>query len=149
MSHFNYCPCVWHFGRRNDVRKVENVQYRSLKYVFNDFKSPYCELRKRADRPVMYVQRLRAILIEVYKAYFNIGPKYTGDIFTNSNQVYSTRNNKMLIQPKCFSFNHGIYSFRYQGARLWNSLNPHFKEVDSLSDFKVSLRKWQGGDCEM
>ena len=91
MSHFNYCPCVWHFGRRNDARKVENVQYRSLKYVFNDFKSPYGELRKRADRPVMYVQRLRAILIEAYKAYFNIGPKYTCD-----NQVYSTRNDKML-----------------------------------------------------
>ncbi len=78
--------------------------------------------------------------------HFNIGPKYTCDIFTKSNQVYSTRNDKMLVQPKCFSFSHhDIYSFRYERARLWNSFNPHFKEVDSLSNFKVSLRKWQGG----
>ncbi len=98
----------------------------------------------------MYVQRLRAILIEVYKSYFNIGPKYTCDIFTKSNQVYSAINDKMLLQPKCFSFNHRIYSFRYERARLWNWLDPHFKAVDSLSNFKVSLRKWQGGggDCK-
>ena len=86
-------------------------------------------------------------VILVNKAYFNLGPKYTCDMFTKSNQVYSTRNDKMLVQPKCFSFNHGIYSFRYEGARLWNSLDPHFKDVDSLSNFKVSLRKLQGGDC--
>ncbi len=116
MSHFNYCPCVWHFARRNDVRKVENVQYRSLKHVFNDFKSPHGELKKRTYRLVMYVQRLRAILIEVYNAYFDIGSKYTCDIFTKSNQVYSTRNDKMLVQPKCFNFSHGIYSFRYEGT---------------------------------
>ena len=35
----------------------------------------------------------------------------------------------MLVQPKCFSFNHGIYSFMYKGARLWNSVDPHFKVV--------------------
>ncbi len=30
-----------------------------------------------------------------------------------------------LVQPKCLSFNNGIYSFRYEGARLWNLLEPH------------------------
>ncbi len=88
----------------------------------------------------MYVQHQRAILVEVYKAYFNIGPKYTCD-----NHVYATRNNKMLVQRNCFSFNHGIYSFRYEGARLWNSLDLRFKDVDSLINFEVSLRKWQAG----
>ena len=51
----------------------------------------------------------------------------TSDIFTKSNQAYSTRNDKMLVQPKCFRFNHGIYSFGYEGARLWDSLDPLFK----------------------
>ncbi len=37
MSHFNYCPCVWHFGRRADVSKIENVQFRCLKYIYNTF----------------------------------------------------------------------------------------------------------------
>ena len=51
------------------------------KYVSDVFKSPYGELRKRAGRSVMYVQRLRAMLTEVYKAYFNICPKYNSVTF--------------------------------------------------------------------
>ena len=57
------------------MSKIENVQFRCLKYTNNDFTATYAELRKRADSPVMYVQRLRAILTEVYKAYFDIGSK--------------------------------------------------------------------------
>ncbi len=85
----------------------------ALKYIYKDFTSTYGELRKRAEGPVMYVQRLPAILIEVYKVYFNIGPKYMCDNFKKSNQIYSTRNN-MLVQPKYLSFNNGIHSFRYE-----------------------------------
>ncbi len=66
MSHFNYCPCVWHFWRRKDIRKVKTVRYRSLKYLYNDFTSPYGELRKRADRQAMYLHALQAILVVFY-----------------------------------------------------------------------------------
>ncbi len=107
----------------------------SLKYIYTDFTSTYGELRKRAERPVMYVQRLRAILIEVYKAYFNIGLNYMCDIFKKLNHVYSTRNN-MPIQPKCLGFNKGIDSFRYERARLWNFLDPRFKEANSVTDLR-------------
>ncbi len=77
MSYFNYCPCVRHFGRRKDVRKVETVQYKSLKYILNDVTSPYGKLRNTTNRPVMYVQCLQAIRAEIYMAYFNVGPKYS------------------------------------------------------------------------
>ncbi len=41
------------------------------------------------------------------------------------------------------------HSFGYKGPRLWNLLDPRFKEVNSgLTDFKVTMRTWQGGDCE-
>ncbi len=54
----------------------------------------------------------------------------------------------MSVEAKCFSFNNGIYCFRYEGAVLWNSLDPRFKDVDCLSNFKISLRKWLGKDCK-
>ncbi len=61
----------------------------------------------------MYVQRLRSILIEAYKAYFNIGLKYMCDILKKPNHAYSTRNS-MLVQPNFLSFNNWIRSFRYE-----------------------------------
>ncbi len=69
------------------------------------------------------------------------------DIFKKPSHIYSTRNN-MLVQPKCLSFNNGIHSFRYEGARLWNLLDPRFKEANNVNDFKVAMRTWQGGDCK-
>ena len=49
-----------------DLRKIEKLQYKALKYVYNDFKSSYTDLRKRANHPLMYIERQRCILLEVY-----------------------------------------------------------------------------------
>ncbi len=45
LSFYNYCPVVWHFVGMEDTKKIEKVQYRALKFVFNDFTSPYSILR--------------------------------------------------------------------------------------------------------
>ncbi len=47
LSHFNFCPTVWHFCKYCDTLKTEKVQYRALKYmyVFNDFNYSYDILR--------------------------------------------------------------------------------------------------------
>ncbi len=34
------------------------------------------------------------------------------------------------------NFNNGILSFRYEGARLWNLLDPRFKEGNSVADIR-------------
>ncbi len=49
-----------------DERVGVDLQYRTLKYVYIDFTFP-CEARKKAGIG-SYVQRLRAILIEIYRA---------------------------------------------------------------------------------
>ena len=50
-----------------NLRKVEKIQYKALKFVYNDFTSSYADLRKLARRPLMYTERQRCILVEVYK----------------------------------------------------------------------------------
>ena len=67
LSHFNYCPIVWHFCSREDLRKIEKIQKRALRYVYNDFTSTYSELRCKANKPLLYTQRLKQILIQVYQ----------------------------------------------------------------------------------
>ncbi len=37
LSHFNFWPTVWYFCKSWDTLKIEKVQYRDLKHVFNDF----------------------------------------------------------------------------------------------------------------
>ena len=40
-SNFNYCPLVWHFCSKSSTDKMEKLQHRVLRFVFNDFSSSY------------------------------------------------------------------------------------------------------------
>ena len=57
LSYFNFCLILWHYFSMRDLRKIEKLQYKALKYVYNDFKSSYTDLRKMANRPLMYIER--------------------------------------------------------------------------------------------
>ena len=44
-----------------NLRKVEKLQYKALKFVYNDFTSLYADLRKLVRRPLMCTERQRCI----------------------------------------------------------------------------------------
>ena len=81
------CSVVWHFCSVYDMKKIEKVQYRALKYIYNDFDSSYSVLRKKGQRPLMYIERLKEMLVEVYKSYYKINPKYL-----NENVIVNSQN---------------------------------------------------------
>ena len=47
LSHFNFCPVVWHYCCMTDLRKVENIQKWALKIVFDDYSATYLQLRQK------------------------------------------------------------------------------------------------------
>jgi len=65
------------------IRHEENLKYpkEALHYVFKDYSSSYRELRQKANKLLLYVERLRQILLEVYKIVNKIGPKYLYEMF--------------------------------------------------------------------
>ena len=36
MSNFNYCPLVWHFCGEGNTKKLEKIQERALRFIYND-----------------------------------------------------------------------------------------------------------------
>ena len=62
LSHFNFCPTVWHFCKSCDTLKIEKVQYRALKCVFNDFNCSYDILRRQANFPLLYTRRRKSVI---------------------------------------------------------------------------------------
>ena len=43
-SNFSYCPLVWHFWSKTSTDKMEKLQYRALRLVYNDFDRSYEDL---------------------------------------------------------------------------------------------------------
>ena len=53
---------------------------------------------------------------------------------------YELRNEKQLEQPKVNTETFGIKSFRYQGAKVWNTLPNHVQTIDNPDDFKQAIK---------
>ncbi len=58
---------------------MEKVQER---VVYCDFQSSYTELRERAGVSILYLDRLRISMCEVYKVINEMGPVYPKKLFT-------------------------------------------------------------------
>ena len=44
VSNFSYCPLVWHFCGKTNNAKLEKIQGRSRRILFNDYTSSYEDL---------------------------------------------------------------------------------------------------------
>ena len=80
-SNFNYCPLVWMFSSAKSLNKVESLQKRALRFLYEDYVSSYEELLQKAGKETMKVNRLRSLCIEIYKLINNINPTYMNEIF--------------------------------------------------------------------
>ena len=74
QSNFNYCPLVWHFCSKANTEKLEKLQYRALRIVFNDYNSSYESLLNKVNLPTVHMNRLRCIATETYKCINNMSP---------------------------------------------------------------------------
>ena len=141
MSNINYCPLVWHHCGIGNSRKIEKIQERALRFVFNDFTSPYDVLLQRSNGSMNYVCRIRTMLMQVHKSINSLGPHLLHELFNIKETKYNFREPFKIILPKVKTTSHGIQSLRYQGAKIYNSL-PAFCKTYDFNDFTCFLKKW-------
>ena len=140
-AHLNFCPLVWVNRNKTDLSRLEKVQERALRLVFNDKGSSYTDLLQRARVPSVLVRWKRLLLIEVFKALNGVSPPYIQELFREKDVPYNLRSSKIVIQPRCKTTTHGISSLSYQGAKLWNNLPENVKGAPSVKEFKTLVEK--------
>ena len=141
-ANFSYCPVSWIFCGKRNSKKLEKLQERALRLVYNDYTNSYSELLSKANMFSLSMYRLRFLAIEVYKCVNNLNPHFMNEMFATRPVTYNLRDNNLLHQPTFKTFSFGYKSFKYYGAKLWNSLPSDLKQCDSLYRFKSSLNKW-------
>jgi hypothetical protein len=71
MSNFNYCPVVCHFCGESNTKKMEKIQERALRFIYEDFNSDYDTLLLKSGLPSLKIRRLRMMAIEISKSFTN------------------------------------------------------------------------------
>ena len=72
------------FSGTKSLNKVESLQKRALRFLYEDHVSSYEELLQKTGKETMKVNeimRLRSLCIEIYKLINNINPTYMNEIF--------------------------------------------------------------------
>ena len=75
----NYCPLVWHFCGKRNTSKIEKLQERALRFVFNDFTSSYDNMLEKAELTKLTLSciKKKTLALEVYKALHGHSPPPT------------------------------------------------------------------------
>ena len=146
-SNFNYCNTVWHFCSNRSLYKLDKVHKQALGVILNDYSSSYRNLLDKVSKPTLYVSRLKAIAIEVYKGKANENPDYINVMLNPLIKPYNLRGGPHAEQPKVNTTSCGLNSFTYQVAKLWNEIPSSIKDANSLLHFKSLLSKWAGPEC--
>jgi len=147
LSHFNYCPLVWHFCGNGSIHKMEKIQERALRFVFNDYTSEYKDMLQRNGESTLYLKRVRIMAQEVYKAINNQSPKYVKELLSERNSRYSNRRPLDLYIPRVNQEKFGYKSYTFEAPSVWNSLDLEIRKAENLNDFKKLINSWTGPSC--
>ena len=140
LPHLTYCQTVWHFCKQSERRKLERLQERALRIIYNCRTDTYEDLLRRAKLPSLYNRRLQEIVTLMYKVRNGLVPDYIGELFNFKNKVYSLRNADFDI-PRYSTVRYGKHSIRYLGPYLWSRLSPSDRQQPSLDSFRRNIRK--------
>ena len=85
-----------------DTKKIEKIQEtfdRALRFVYERFNSTYKDLRERSGLALLYVNRLRNIMCEIFKIINGMTPEYLGKLVTVKEIPHESRSVLPLDQP--------------------------------------------------
>ena len=139
---------MWHFCLKTSSAKMEKLQYRALRLVFNDFDSSYETLLERVNMPTLHISRIRLIAVETFKILHKMSPVYLQDLLSYKNSIYSFRYDNLVDVPRVRTTKYGKSSFCYEAAGVWNSLPNDLRKVEDFKEFKRLVNTWSGSSCK-
>ena len=79
LPHLTSCQIVWHFCKKSDRRKLERIQERALRIIFNNKTNTYEDVLGRAELSSLYNRRLQDIAILIYKVRNGLAPEHIAE----------------------------------------------------------------------
>ena len=148
LSNFSFCSLAWHFCSESSTRKMEKIQERALRFVYNDYKSSATDLLTKAKLPTLHVRRTRTMALEVFKIMHGLAPPVLSSLIVKRDNKYNFRYTNILQIPQVKTSTYGKNSFGYAAPVLWNSLPENFRTTTNFNNFKNLMENWNGNHCK-
>ena len=96
-SQFKYCPRTWMCHCRTNKRKIDRLQERCRRIVYNDKQSSFKELLEKDSSVSIHERNVQILTPEMYKISNNFSPPHMNEIFEVINEhPYNLRQNSVF-----------------------------------------------------
>ena len=120
-SQFRYASVISMFCRKKDYLKMEKIQYKALKIVFNSNKS-FEDLLLHSNEVSIHQKELRQLTTEIYKSLTDLSPEFIKLFFTVKELLYNLRNGHILNLQSARTTYYGTNSILFRVCQVWNNL---------------------------
>ena len=138
---FDYCCVVWDGCGQGNKIYLDCLLKRAAGIIAGR-KATDTDIQQTLKWPSLQCRREYQKCIQVYKCINGLAPAYLLDDFHSSEQIhnYSTRNKDLIRLPlaKTTKFQ---TSFKYNAAKSWNTLPRNLRHDQSLTSFKLRVKK--------
>ena len=126
-SRFSYGSNIWIFCRKTNYLKMEKIQYKDLKIVFNSNDSFEDLILHRNDVSI-HQKQLRQLTTRIYKSFTDLRPEFIKPLFTVKEIIYNLRNGHTLNLPSARTMYYGTNSILFRACQVWNKLQLSIKQ---------------------
>ena len=147
LPHFTYCSTVWmHYGK-TAAAKLEKLNERALRFIFNDRTSTYSDLLESANMPTLQNRRVQDMCILTYKANHGTIPTALTTLLALRSDTLNLRGKLKLVLPRVNTTKYGLNTFKYYGPEIWNFLDNDLRTSLTIKKFVVKIRKMNFDAC--
>ena len=107
MSNFSYCSLTWHFCGEQNTKKIEKIQERALRFIYDDFQNSYEFLLEKSKLPSLKPGRMRTIALETFKIINKKKNLFIQDLVIIKNNSYNFRYTNTAEVPRLRTSNYG------------------------------------------
>ena len=142
LTYFDYCNQVWHHCGKRNTAKIEKVNERALRYIFNDKSASYQDLLERIRLPSLETQRIQDMLLTINNSISDKAPPAIRDLITLHvrSSKYNLWHDYILSLPKVNMTKYSLKSWRYFAAKKWNELANDIRIKAGTNEVKNKIR---------
>ena len=115
--------------------------------VYNDQGSSFQSLLKKDNSFSIHDSNIQSLAVEMFKVFHNLSAANEYQLFSRQANGHNLRSQSDFIIPQVNTVLKGENSIRYLGPLIWNLIPSDIKEAESLSAFKIGIRKWKPQNC--
>ena len=147
-SQFGYCPLIWMFHGRTANRKINHLHERSLRIVYNDYKSSFENLLEKEHSVTIHQRNIQSFAIELFKIKQGASNSIFSDVFPLRSLEYNLRSQNDFCGSSVKTTKFGLNSLRYFASKVWSMIPAELRNIGNVDSFKNEIRKWKPEECK-